>query len=178
MKCAIVYSSQSGNTRYLAEALKQHLKEADCFICETGNAADIDADLFFIGFWTLHGECDNDTERFLKSLSGKTVFLFGTAGFGASPAYCRKILRRTQKHLNASVKLAGSFMCQGRMAAAVRKKYEKMLDSFFYRIYAKYMISNYDRALDHPNRQDLNLFLAQVKNVLRDSDLCHVDGQK
>ncbi len=172
MKYAIVYSSKTGNTKFLAESLSSHLKERDCILCETRQANKVDADLYFVGFWTCRGECDKDTKHFLEMLKSKDVFLFGTSGFGESPAYYKKILKRTQKYLNASIKLAGSFMCQGKMPIQIRKKYEKKLNSIFYRMYAKRMVKNYDNALGHPNQQDLKQFFSEIENTLPGLDSC------
>ena len=168
MKYAIVYSSTTGNTKMLAEALALYMKKTDCVLCETKHADALDADFYFVGFWTFRGKCDKNTQHFLQTLQHKRIFLFGTAGFGSSPAYYKKILRRTRKHLNASAKLTGSFMCQGKMPPQIQKKYESMLHSIFTRKYAKHMIRNYDCALNHPNQQDLDELYSELLNVLPD----------
>lgn len=168
MKYAIIYSSKTGNTRLLAQSLYLHMKGRDCGLYEAGQADKVDADFYYVGFWTCRGECDTDTQHFLKTIKNKNVFLFGTAGFGRSPAYYRKILEKTQKNLDASVKLVGSFMCQGKMPIQIRKKYEKKANSFFYRIYARLMIKNYDNALGHPNQQDVSQFLSEIEKHCQD----------
>ena len=172
MKYAIIYSSTTGNTKMLAEALALYMKKTDCVLCETKHADAIDADFYFVGFWTFRGKCDKNTQQFLKKLEHKYIFLFGTAGFGSSNAYYKKILRRTRKHLHASTKLAGSFMCQGKMPPQIRKKYESMLHPIVARKYANYMIRNYDRAFNHPNQQDLDELYSELLNVLSGLNSC------
>ena len=90
MKYAIVFSSQTGNTKQLAEAVSSVLPQADlCFFGSPSQEA-LQAERLFIGFWTDKGRCNQEITDFLKTLKGKEVFLFGTAGFGGSQEYLTK----------------------------------------------------------------------------------------
>ena len=113
MKYAIVFSSQTGNTKQLAEVVSSVLPQADlCFFGSPSQEA-LQAERLFIGFWTDKGRCNQEITDFLKTLNGKEVFLFGTAGFGGSQEYFDKILSSVQKHLGASNTVIGTYMCQG-----------------------------------------------------------------
>ena len=87
MKTSIVYSSKTGNTRQLADAIAAALPENDilytCAPCEAALAVE----RLFIGLWTDKGSCISERAAFLKSVKGKQAFLFGTAGFGGDVAY-------------------------------------------------------------------------------------------
>ena len=156
MKYAIVYSSRTGNTRLLAETIRAALPEGDCLYFGPPDPAALDAERLYAGFWTNQGTCDGDSARFLREVDGREVFLFGTAGFGGMPAYFDKILQRTAENLRGSVTLVGSFMCQGKMPPSVRQRYEKMLDSGTApQSNIRGMIDNFDRALSHPDSDDL-----------------------
>lgn len=156
MTCAIVYSSRTGNTRRLAETVQASLPQACLYMGPPDDAA-LAADRLYIGFWTDKGTCDAGVADFLSKVSGKEVFLFGTAGFGGEPAYFESILGRVAQCLGPGNTVIGTFMCQGRMPMAVRERYEKML-------YAppsprmpdpRKMLENFDRALPHPDEEDL-----------------------
>lgn len=96
MKYAIVFSSRTGNTKQLAEAVSSVLPQADlCFFGSPSQEA-LQAERLFIGFWTDKGRCNQEITDFLKTLKGKEVFLFGTAGFGGSQEYFDKILSAVQ----------------------------------------------------------------------------------
>lgn len=96
MKYAIVFSSQTGNTKQLAEVVSSVLPQADlCFFGSPSQEA-LQAERLFIGFWTDKGRCNQEITDFLKTLKGKEVFLFGTAGFGGSQEYFDKILSSVQ----------------------------------------------------------------------------------
>ena len=157
MTCAIVYSSRTGNTKRLAEAIEASLQPQGCLYVGPPDEAALAADRLYIGFWTDKGTCDAGVADFLSKVSGKEVFLFGTAGFGGEPAYFESILGRVAQCLGPGNTVIGTFMCQGRMPMAVRERYEKML-------YAppsprmpdpRKMLENFDRALPHPDEEDL-----------------------
>ena len=113
MTCAIVYSSRTGNTKQLAEAVRASLGEQTCLYMGPPDDRALAADRLYVGFWTDKGTCDAATAGFLSKVSGKEVFLFGTAGFGGEPAYFESILSRVAQCLGQGNTLIGSFMCQG-----------------------------------------------------------------
>ncbi len=153
MKCAVIYSSNTGNTKYLAEALKEQLGKQCIFFGDVKEEMEIgEADLIFVGFWTDKGGCQEKMTQFLQNLRGKKVFLFGTAGFGQSQTYFDKIVSHVAEYLDASNTVVGSWMCQGRMPMAVRARYEGMKKTDPQK--AMQMIENFDRAMDHPNLED------------------------
>ena len=155
MQYSIVFSSRTGNTAVLAEALKDCLPEAGrVFFGPPGEEA-LSASLLCVGFWTDKGLCDEQTAFFLGKLHGKQVALFGTAGFGGEQGYFDSILARTKTQLPADNILLPGFMCQGKMQPAVRERYEAMLRQSPGDKRMTDMIENFDRALTHPNQADL-----------------------
>lgn len=151
MSYSIVYSSKTGNTALLAQILRKSLKEEDCLYFGPPSAQALAAQRIYVGFWTDQGTCDGETAQFLATLTGQEVFLFGTAGFGGEPAYFAKILAMVKEEIPESVKVIGEYMCQGKMPDTVRRRYEQMEDSPRKQI----MLDNFDRALAHPGREDL-----------------------
>ncbi|MGI6031411.1 MAG: flavodoxin family protein BilS [Eubacteriales bacterium] len=159
MKYAIVYSSPTGNTRMLAEALAAALPEGDCLYVGAPDEAALAADQVYVGFWTDKGNCDEKSAAFLTRLTTQRVFFFGTAGFGGSAAYFEEILQRVKQQLPAGVQVVGTYMCQGKMPMAVRHRYEAMEDS----PRKQEMLDNFDRALAHPNEEDLQTLQEMVQ---------------
>ena len=111
--------------------------------------------VLFVGFWTDKGTADAATLELLKTVKNKKIFLFGTAGFGGSTAYFQKILLRVQENLDAGNQVIGTFMCQGKMPLSVRQRYEKMKEQPNPAPNLDMLIANFDRALTHPDEQDL-----------------------
>ena len=158
MSYAIVYSSPTGNTAMLAQTIREALPQAEC--CYFGEPDDqaLSAKRIYVGFWTDKGTCDEQTARFLERLTDQQVFLFGTAGFGGAAAYFDQILGRVKEKLGPEVRVIGTYMCQGKMPPAVRRRYEAMEDS----PRRAAMLENFDKAVSHPDAQDL----AQLKAAL------------
>ena len=156
-----MYKRQTGNTEYLAKALSHALPNVPC-----GPVGSLDcskAELVYLGFWTDKGKADESTSDFLKQLRGKQVFLFGTAGFGGSEEYFNKILKAVQKDLHSSNTVIGSFMCQGKMPMSVRQRYENMKKQPIHLPNLDAMIENFDKALSHPDADDLERLKQAVK---------------
>lgn len=160
MQYAIVYSSPTGNTAQLAQAIREALPAAGCLYFGQPDPKALEAEIIYVGFWTDKGTCDAQTAGFLQTLSNQRVFLFGTAGFGGTPAYFAQILDRVKGHLGQSVQVVGTYMCQGKMPPAVRVRYEAMPES----PRRTAMLENFDQALGHPDQQDLAAVKAAVAN--------------
>ena len=151
MTYAIVYTSNTGNTRMLAQRLQQQIQPEQLVYMGAPNDKALEADMILAGFWTDKGSCDPEMAAFLSQLTGQQVFLFGTAGFGGEASYFETILSAVKKNLPETVKLVGQYMCQGKIPQAVRRRYEAMEESPRRQI----MLDNFDRALSHPDEGDL-----------------------
>lgn len=164
MKYSIICSSRTGNTAQLADRIK------NCLPMEMlASESEAEGDLVFVGFWTDKGSCDESTASLLRSLHNKKVFLFGTAGFGTSQEYFDKILERVSDNMDASNMVAGTYMCQGKMMAQVRSKYEAMMETDPER--AAMLLSNFDKAVSHPDDEDLNKLECRVKEAISKIEL-------
>ena len=162
MRYAVVFTSKTGNTRHLAEEIRKQLGEEECGYFGAPDAAALEADVVFAGFWTDRGSCDGEMAAFLESLSNQQLFLFGTAGFGGDPAYFEKILETVKSHVAATVSVIGTYMCQGQMPLAVRRRYEAMEDG----ARKERMVTNFDRAVGHPDAADLQALWTSVSRTL------------
>lgn len=163
MKYAIVYSSKTGNTAQLAQTIRDTLPAGDCLYFGAPDPAACAADLLFVGFWTDKGQADETLTAFLQALRDKRVFLFGTAGFGGSPAYFDKILTQVQGSLDPSNTVVGRYMCQGKMPASVRARYVTMAAQQPEKWQP--MIDNFDRALSHPDAADLEGLRSEISRL-------------
>ena len=101
MKYSVVFSSKTGNTQQLANAITSLLPESDLIYFGPPSECALQADRFYIGFWTDKGHCNAEIADFLKHLKGKDIFLFGTAGFGGSAEYFKKILTAVENYIDS-----------------------------------------------------------------------------
>ena len=124
MKYAVVFESRTGNTAKLAEHIKSLISPENLVFFGKPSAYAAQADLIFVGTWTDKGTCCDEIAGFLKGLSGKQIFIFGTAGFGGSPEYFNVITSRIVKNIPSGNIIKGSYFCQGKMPQSVRARYE------------------------------------------------------
>lgn len=161
---AILYSSKTGNTQKLAETIHAALGEENCAYIGNGAGVLVQAKRLYIGFWTDKGTADAETLELLKTLKDKEIFLFGTAGFGGDVSYFEKILTAVKENIDESNTVIGAYMCQGKMPMTVRARYEKMKQEANAMPNVDMLIENFDKALTHPDADDLQKLRALVQN--------------
>ena len=135
-KYSIIFSSLTGNTKKLADTIRAVLPAEDCDYFGAPKAEELHLEL-------------------LSKLRDKKVFLFGTAGFGGSEAYFQKILEHVKQSVGPSNSVFGEYMCQGKMPQSVRDRYMKMKTQPEHPANIDALIENFDRALSHPDEDDL-----------------------
>ena len=156
MRYAVLYSSGTGNTEQVARSIYAALPAGEARLEAVGpDTAVPEEEVLFLGFWTDKGVCPPAMQALFAKLSGKQVALFGTAGFGGSQGYFDAILQRTQALLPAGNIVLGGWMCQGRMPAAVRVRYEAMAAQNPDDPKPASFLANFDHALSHPDQSDL-----------------------
>lgn len=165
MSISIVYTSQTGNTKLLAEAIFNLINKRMVRYFGIIDPAALDADVILAGFPTQRGDCPQPMQELLGKMKNKKVALFGTAGFGGSKEYFDKILNTVASHLPETCQYLGGFMCQGKMQPNVRERYLSMLQNNPQDERIKAMIENFDRALPHPNETDVKNMLAWLKTL-------------
>ena len=162
---SIIFSSATGNTKLLAETLHGALPLEQCAYFGPWNREIPETPVVYVGFWTDKGSADPDTLALLKELRNKKVFLFGTAGFGESPAYFEKVLCAVRAGLDDSNKILGTFMCQDKMPQAVKDRYLRMKAQPEHPANIDALIANFDRALSHPDEADLERLRQAVRGL-------------
>lgn len=166
----VLYSSETGNTKQVANEIFNAIPGTSKELLDIKDYHyDKDAKLYFVGFRTHKGTCDMNILSFLGSLHEKRIALFGTCGMGKNEEYFHTIVNNVSVFISDDCELMGSYICQGKMPASVKQKYEAMLLSNpeeSQRITA--MISNYDEASKHPTDEDLvgaQSFVSRILNV-------------
>lgn len=166
MRYAVVYRSLTGNTKQVAEEIYKQLPQQDVVYMGEPDDKALQADVLFVGSWTDKGSCDAATTEFLKKTSDKTVFLFGTSGFGKSQEYFDEILQRIKALLPQDAKTGKGFMCAGKMPVGLRNRYQAMLEKEPENKHYKMMLENFDLVLAHPTQEDLQNAAAWTRSCL------------
>ncbi len=166
MRFIVVYSSVTGNTKAVAEAVYECLpmpKE----IYPVESAPDPGPyDVIALGFWLDRGTADERTRRYIQRIQNKYVGIFGTSGVYPDSDHAREALRRVEALLEGN-HLLGSVMCQGRVDTAFAEKLGEIAP-------ASREVSPIDRdpvaaARSHPDASDLKnvqtAFRAMLKKI-------------
>ena len=138
---SIIFSSSTGNTKELADTIYEALPKEKCD---------------YFGVSKEEPQSDKETLELLKKLKNKKIFLFGTAGFGGSQEYFQKVLGQIKESIDSSNTIIGEYMCQGKMPQSVRERYVKMKEQPNHMPNLDMMIKNFDSALSHPDKNDLD----------------------
>ena len=159
---SIIFSSKTGNTAELANAIRDALPQENCDYFGTSEIEETISEMLYIGFWTDKGNADQSTLELLSSLRNKRIFLFGTAGFGGSDTYFQKVLEHVRQSIDESNTIVGEYMCQGKMPESVKNRYLKMKEQTEHPANIDALIENFDSALSHPDADDLD----RLRNLL------------
>ena len=159
---SIIFSSLTGNTRQLADVIYETLPKENCDYFGVKETGQPQSEMLYIGFWTDKGNADQSTLELLSSLRNKKIFLFGTAGFGGSDTYFQKVLEHVRQSIDESNTVVGEYMCQGKMPESVKNRYLKMKEQTEHPANIDALIENFDRALSHPDADDLD----RLRNLL------------
>lgn len=155
MNIVIIYASRTGNTKIIAESIKEKLQNENIVYFGEATKEIPEADIYFIGSWTDKGNATDEIVEVLKKMKNKKIAYFGTAGYGGSEEYYKKLFEIVKLHIDPSNKILGYFYCQGKMPMQVRARYEKMLSQSPEDDRLKESIENFDIALSHPDDKDV-----------------------
>jgi flavodoxin len=158
MKTLVVYSSKSGNTKKLAEAIWEGLGE-EKEINSMEDAPDPSGfDLICVGFWLMAGKPDPKAQEFLSRLSTQKLFLFATHGASAASPHARNAMAEA-KRMAPDADIIGSFNCQGEVNPAVLEKAGAKPEPPIW-------LADAPAAKGHPDEADLkNINLALQKSL-------------
>jgi flavodoxin len=120
MKALIVYTSKTGNTKKVAEAMLAALP-AGSEIRNVSEAQDQEGfGLIILGFWIDRARMCQDMREFLPRVkNNKAAFFFTQVGWPNGPT-AKKITASAEAELAAGGnEVLGSFHCQGRMSPMI-----------------------------------------------------------
>ena len=160
LRAAVIYSSVTGNTRQIAEALALgHLP----LFSVTQQPDPAAYDLLALGFWVRKGLPDARAQRCWAGIHDKPVFLFGTLGAWPHSPHAVRCLEGARALLTANGnRIVGEFLCQGKvsphvLAASARKGTHPMTEGRAARL---------AEAARHPDAGDIAAARACWQSVL------------
>ena len=160
MKSLITFSSKSGNTRKLAEAIENVLPGVSVLKPIEENPNIEGFDIIFVGFWLQAGLADNQASAYLKRLNGaKPLFLFATHGAATDSDHARKGMELA-RDLVSSPEVIGTFSCQGEVKAEFLAKAKTMKP-------LPPWVEDAANAVGHPDEGDLDRLRETVMDAIK-----------
>ena len=100
MKALVVYSSRTGNTRKIAEAIAAVLPGCEIHPVESAPAPE-GYDLVAVGYWVDKGMPDAQAKAYLETVRDANVALFGTLGAWPDSDHARDCIAQGEALVNA-----------------------------------------------------------------------------
>lgn len=123
-KWAVVYSSATGNTRAVAEAIAAETG-ADLFRVQDA-PADLSAyEIVALGYWLRRGGPDDLMKAYLPRITNARVALFQTHGADVGSEHAVTSFARAGYLLGTGCEILGTFSAQGRLSPALIAKRKK-----------------------------------------------------
>ena len=113
MKTMVVYSTLTGYTKKVAEAIQKGLPEGT-EIYDVKNAPDPSAyDFIAMGFWVDKGGPNKEAAEYMAKISGKKVLNFFTLGAGPDSMHARECGPKSHAAYGADNTIVADWWCQG-----------------------------------------------------------------
>ena len=128
MKALVVYSSRTGNTRKIAEAIAAVLPGCELYPVESAPAPE-GYDLVAVGYWVDKGMPDAQAKAYLETVRDAKVALFGTLGAWPDSDHARDCIAQGEALVNAPErrnKVLGTYLCQGKVDPKIVAMMQKM----------------------------------------------------
>ncbi|MDO5754985.1 MAG: flavodoxin family protein [Tissierellia bacterium] len=155
MKTLISYSSKTGNTKKVAEAIHEKL-QGDLFDIVHGNDVDLkDYDKVIFGFWVDKGGPDAKAKVFMEQIANKKVGVFFTLGAYPDSDHAKDVMEKTIDQLEKQGNtVMAHFCCMGKIDPKLTAMFEKLGDDSPHRMTDERR-KRHEEAAKHPNDEDL-----------------------
>ena len=153
MKILLTYSSKTGNTKQVAEAIGASLN-GNIELASISNAPDYNEyDLVIVGFWIDKGRPNTEALRYIRTLNSAQTAFFFTLGADAESNHAKQCLERCRNYFKGNT-LLGEFCCQGKISPKL-VNFLKKLPAWFPHGPNKERVARWESASTHPDNNDL-----------------------
>lgn len=165
MKILIIYSSATGNTKAVAEAIAKSLPGATLVAARDVTENPVGCDLVFVGFWAFRRGADLMAQRAMGHLHGQKIAVFGTCGTYPDSEAAQVYQRNAAAVPAGDNESLGTFMCQGRVHSYHIKSQHKMESTV--QPMTPERQARLEEAEKHPDKQDFARAVAWAAEMVR-----------
>lgn len=154
MRCVLVYSSLTGNTKKVAESIMQIMpSNTDIYSVESAPSTEF-YDFIILGFWVNRGKADAKMLEFMKCVKGKKVAFFSTLGAYPNSEHAITLIKDTTELLEQNNKVLGNFICQGKIHPKLTESIKNLPSDHFHAM-TQERLARHQEASKHPDDEDL-----------------------
>lgn len=156
MSHIVIYSSRTGNTKQVAEAIHSALPEDAVLVKAEEAPEDLSSyDVVFLGFWADQGNADKLAQKVIKRIHNDKVVLFATLGVPPTMPHAQETLDAAAKLLPDGQTPIGTFKCQGKVDPKVIEMMYKMFPQGHPHGKSEERDARHKQASTHPDENDL-----------------------
>lgn len=167
MKALIVYSSLTGNTKQIAEAIFSVMPEGSRLADVKDNPSTEGFDFVGLGFWADKGYPDTKMLNYMETVTGKNVGLFGTLGAWPDSDHAKDFMQRGVDKVKESNTYLGYFVCQGKVDPRLLAAMEKMPEAKQAHPMTEARRARIEEAKKHPDDRDCENARACFADMLK-----------
>ena len=132
MKTLITYSTLTGNTKKVAEAVFEAVSgEKELLpVKEVKNHEDYDK--IIVGHWVDKGDANEESKKFMELIKNKKVGTFGTLGAYPDSDHAKNCVKKISDSLKENNnEIIAEFICQGAIDPKLMEVMRKMDSEYF-----------------------------------------------
>lgn len=162
MRFAVVYSSLTGNTKLVAEAIREVMPVGtEIFPVEEAPSPE-QFDCLLIGFWANRGLPADNMREYMEGLRNKKVGIFITLGAYPNSEHADQCIKSAQALLRDHNDIRATFICQGKVDPELTKRFANLPPEHPHAMTPERR-ARHEAAKSHPDEQDLTM----AKDVFR-----------
>ena len=166
MKILVAYSSVTGNTKKVAQAVADELK--DCDLLDIKDVKNLDYDIIIVGTWIRRTTADPKAIEFIDNIKEKKVAFFFTLGAYPNSEYAGRCIKNINElFLKNNNILLGNFHCHGAVSPNVIERAMKRSKDDPHGSIEQRM-KRWKDASTHPDENDLinaKLYFNKIINI-------------
>ncbi len=168
MRTLVVYSSRTGNTRKVAEAILEAMPDrALSFPVEEAPSAD-DYDFVAFGYWVDREGPDKAAEEYMAKIKGIKIGLFGTLGAYPDSDHAGKAMANAEALVENDNEVLCHFICMGKVDPALTARFKDLPPDHPHAMTPERMARHIEAA-KHPNEDDFtrarDVFSKTIKDL-------------
>lgn len=165
MKTLITYSSKTGNTKKIAEAILEVLPKETVIVPIEQEINPQEFDLIVIGFWVDKTMADEKVRNYIQKVKGKKVGIFATLGAYPDTDHAKDALKNVKKLLEPQNEVIREFICQGKIDPKITAEFEQLPPDHFLSMTPERR-RKHKEALTHPDEDDIKKAKETFKDII------------